>query len=139
MTEPTIICPNCKIEIKLTESLAAPLIEMTRGEYEKRLALKDADMAKKELVLREREEALSRAQQTIDDQVEQKVLLERARIIAEESKKAKLAMQSDIDQKTKELTELQEVLHRRDLKLAEAQQVQADLIRKQRELDDTKR
>ncbi len=27
MAEPTIICPNCKTEIKLTESLAAPLIE----------------------------------------------------------------------------------------------------------------
>ena len=26
MTEPTIICPHCKTEIKLTESLAAPLI-----------------------------------------------------------------------------------------------------------------
>lgn len=26
MTEPTIICPNCKTEIKLTESLAAPLV-----------------------------------------------------------------------------------------------------------------
>ena len=29
MTEPTIICPNCKTEIKLTESLAAPLIAAT--------------------------------------------------------------------------------------------------------------
>ena len=38
--EPTIICPNCKAEIKLTESLAAPLIESTRREYEKRLAEK---------------------------------------------------------------------------------------------------
>ena len=26
VAEPTIICPNCKTEIKLTESLAAPLI-----------------------------------------------------------------------------------------------------------------
>ena len=26
MTEPTIICPNCNTEIKLNESLAAPLI-----------------------------------------------------------------------------------------------------------------
>ncbi|HYQ70357.1 MAG TPA: hypothetical protein VET88_00360 [Gammaproteobacteria bacterium] len=25
MTEPAIICPNCKLEIKLTESLAASL------------------------------------------------------------------------------------------------------------------
>ena len=34
MTEPTIICPNCKTELKLTESLAAPLIEATRTQYE---------------------------------------------------------------------------------------------------------
>lgn len=26
MSEPTIICPSCKTEIKLTESLAEPLI-----------------------------------------------------------------------------------------------------------------
>ena len=30
MSEPTIVCPSCKTEIKLTESLAAPLIESTR-------------------------------------------------------------------------------------------------------------
>ena len=30
MTEPTIVCPNCKSEIKITESLAAPLIEATK-------------------------------------------------------------------------------------------------------------
>ena len=64
MSEPTIICPNCKTEIKLTESLAAPLIESTRRDYEKRLAQKDADVAKRDAALREREEALSKAQQT---------------------------------------------------------------------------
>ena len=32
MTEPTITCPKCKEEIKLTESLAAPLIAATRHE-----------------------------------------------------------------------------------------------------------
>ncbi|MEQ1657051.1 MAG: DUF2130 domain-containing protein, partial [Nitrospira sp.] len=68
MSEPTIICPNCKTEIKLTESLAAPLIESTRLAYEKRLALKDADVAKKEESLREREAAVSKATQAIDDQ-----------------------------------------------------------------------
>ena len=44
MSEPIIICPTCKTEIKLTESLAAPLIASTRLEYEKRLAQKDADV-----------------------------------------------------------------------------------------------
>lgn len=139
MSEPTITCPNCKTEIKLTESLAAPLIESTRRDYEKRLALKDTDIAKKEELLRDREEAVSRAKQTIDEQVAEKLLLERAKIVTEESKKAKLALQTDIDQKTRELAELQDVLNQREVKLAEAQKAQADLIRQKRELDDAKR
>ncbi len=74
MSEPTIFCPNCKTEIKLTESLAAPLIESTRRDYEKRLALKDTDIARKEESLREREAAVSKATQAIDDQVAEKLL-----------------------------------------------------------------
>ncbi len=139
MTEPTITCPNCKTEIKLTESLAAPLIESTRRDFEKRLALKDSDIAEKEEALREREEAVSKAKQAIDDQVAEKLVVERAKIASEESKKAKLALQSDIDQKARELAELQDVLTQRNAKLAEAQQAQADLIRQKRELDDAKR
>jgi hypothetical protein len=139
MSEPSIICPNCKTEIKLTESLAAPLIESTRRDFEKRLALKDSDIAKKEEVLREREEAVTKAKQAIDDQVAEKLLLERAKIVTEESKKAKLALQTDIDQKARELAELQDVLTQRDVKLAEAQKAQADLIRQKRDLDDAKR
>jgi hypothetical protein len=139
MTEPTIICPNCKTEIKLTESLAAPLIDSTRREYEKRLAQKDADVAKRDAALREREETLSKAQQTIDDQVAEKLKLERGKIAVEEAKKAKFALQTDLDQKTKEVTDLQEVIKQREAKLAEAQKAQADLLRKQRELDDAKR
>jgi hypothetical protein len=139
MTEPTIVCPNCKTEIKLTESLAAPLIESTRKDFEKRLAQKDTDIAKREASLHEQEEALSKAKETIDDQVADKLRLERSKIIAEEAKKAKLAVATDFDQKARELVELQEVLKERDGKLAEAQKAQADLIRKQRELDDAKR
>jgi hypothetical protein len=139
MTEPTIVCPQCKTEIKLTESLAAPLIESTRRDYEQRLAKKDADIASRESSLREREEALTKAKDTIDDQVAEKVRQERAKIAAEEAKKAKLALANDLDQKSKELADLQEVLKQRDVKLAEAQKAQADLIRKQRELDDARR
>jgi hypothetical protein len=51
MSEPMIICPSCKMEIKLTESLAAPLIESTRREYEKRLAQKDADVVRQRCCL----------------------------------------------------------------------------------------
>jgi len=139
MTDPTIICPSCQTEIKLTDSLAAPLIETTRREYEKRLAQKDAEAAKRETALREREEAITKAQHTIDDQVSEKLRSERAKIASDEAKKAKLALQNDLDDKAKEVAELQDVIKQREAKLAEAQQAQADLLRKQRELDDAKR
>lgn len=48
MTEPTIICPNCKTEIRLTESLAAPLIAATRKQFEQQLSQKDEAVAKRE-------------------------------------------------------------------------------------------
>jgi hypothetical protein len=139
MAEPTVICPQCKTEIKLTESLAAPLLETVRRDYEQRLAQKDTDMAKREALLHERAESLEKAQAALDQQVEQKLKLERARIAAEEGKKAKLALDGDLDQKTKEISILQEILKQRDAKLAEAQKTQAELIRKQRELDDARR
>src|SRR5580704_4585269 len=139
MAEPTIVCPKCKNEIKLTESLAAPLIESTRHEYEQRLAQKDTEIAKREDSLQEREVALSKAKDTIDDQVAEKVRQERSKIATEEAKKARLALGNDLDQKTQELADLQKILTQRDVKLAEAQQAQAGLLRKQRELDDAKR
>jgi hypothetical protein len=139
MAEPTIICPNCKTEIKLTESLAAPLLAATKQEFEKRLAQKDADIVKRESTLREQEAALTKAKEAIDDQVAEKLKQERSKIVAEEAKKAKQVAANDLEQKAKEIIELNEVLKQRDVKLAEAQQAQADLIRKQRELDDAKR
>ena len=139
MTEPTIICPNCKTEIKLTESLAAPLIETTRKEYEKRLSQKDADIAKRETAMREKEEALSKAKEAIDEQVAEKVKLERAQIVTEEAKKARLAVATDLEQKSTELEDLKNALNQQGEKLAEAQKAQVELIRKQRELDDAKR
>ena len=139
MPEPTVFCPHCKIEIKLTESLAAPLLESVRRDYEQRLTQKDADMSKREKLLNERAETLEKAKQSVDQQVAQKLQFERARIAAEEGQKARLALGNDLDQKIRELNSLQEILKQRDAKLAEAQKAQAELIRKQRELDDAKR
>lgn len=139
MNEPVIHCPACRTEIKLTESLAAPLIEQTRRQFERALAAKDAEVAKREAALKSKEGELAAAKASIDEQVATKVKAERAAIAAEEAKKARLLAASDLEQKTKELGDLQEVLKEREAKLADAQKAQADLIRKQRELDDARR
>ncbi|OGT14422.1 MAG: hypothetical protein A3J49_04610 [Gallionellales bacterium RIFCSPHIGHO2_02_FULL_57_16] len=143
MTEPTITCPSCKAEIKLTESLAAPLIESTRKQFEQQLAQKDNDIAKREQAMRDKEKQLAEDKRKLDDQVADQVAAqlkaERARIIAEESKKAKLASAAELENKARELADLQDALNANNEKLAEAQKAQAELIKKQRELDDAKR
>lgn len=139
MTEPTITCPGCRIEIKLTESLAAPILESARRDFKSQLAQKDADFQMKVVQLREQEAAIARDRKAIDDKVAAKIVQKRERIAADEAKKARLAMATDLDQKASEIAELQDVLKLRDAKLAQAQQAQADLLKKQRELDDARR
>ncbi|MCY2998936.1 MAG: DUF2130 domain-containing protein [Planctomycetota bacterium] len=139
MTDPTITCPNCGNAIKLTESLAAPLIATTRQQFEKKIADKDAEFAKRESAIKDQQAAIEKAKETIAEEVAEKLKAERTIIAAEESKKAKFLLGADLDQKAKELVELQEVLKQRDEKLGEAQKAQAELIRKQRELDDATR
>ena len=143
MTEPTITCPNCKTEIRLTESLAAPLIAATRQQFEKQLSQKDVEIAQREQGVRDKEKQIAEAKRTLEDQVAEQVnaqlKTERARVIEEESRRANQAAAAELDGKARELAELQEVLKVRDEKLAEAQKAQAELIKKQRELDDAKR
>jgi hypothetical protein len=143
MIEPTIICPKCKTEILLTESLAAPLVEATRQQFEEKLSKKDDEIALREQALRDKEKQVSEAkrglEQQVADQVAEQLKSERQRVIEEESKKAKQATATELASKTRELADLQEVLNSREEKLAEAQNAQAELIKKQRELDDAKR
>ena len=143
MSEPTITCPNCKQEIKLTESLAAPLVEATRNRFEQLLSQKDMDVVRRENEIDVAKEKLANAKKSLDDEVSVKVedqlIKERTRIIDEETKKAKKAVSSDLAQKEKDLAELQAVIEINQEKLAEAQSAQANIIKKERELDDARR
>ena len=143
MTEPAITCPNCKTEIRLTESLAAPLIETTRRQFQQQLAQKDDEIANREQGILEKERQLTIAKNKLDEQVasqvEDQLKIDRARITAEESRKSKQAFANDLEQRSREIAELQSILKSQEAKLTEAQKTQADLLRKQRELDDAKR
>jgi hypothetical protein len=85
MNDPTITCPQCRTEIKLTESLAAPLLESTRQQYEKRLLQSEAEIAKREAEIKDREAAVVKAKEAIGDQVAEKLKTERVKIAAEEA------------------------------------------------------
>jgi hypothetical protein len=103
MTEPTITCPNCKSEIKLTESLAAPLVETVRRQYEQQLTQKDSDIAKREQAMREKEKQLAAAKTALDEQVanqvEEQLKKDSARAAANVARKARQASAPDMEKK----------------------------------------
>ena len=47
-SDPRITCPHCKTEVRLTESLAAPIVEATRAQYEAKLQAERGAIAKAE-------------------------------------------------------------------------------------------
>ena len=132
MNEPVITCPKCHSEIKLTESLAAPLIEAARKKYEERFAEKDA-------AVRDQLAQVAKERQSLEAEMTARLAAERQRIAGEENERARRLVETDLRHKDQQLAELGQVLQQRDEKLAQAQKAQADLIRKERELDDARR
>ncbi len=70
MTDPTLNCPQCGTEIKLTESLAGPLLESTRLEFELKLKAKDVIVAGQRQKLKQEQEQIEKDRQALDAQIE---------------------------------------------------------------------
>ena len=64
MNQPTITCPHCEAEITLTESLADPLIRATR----KKIAEKEAEVARRESAIGAKRAELAKAVESIEQQ-----------------------------------------------------------------------
>lgn len=63
MADPTITCPHCGTDIKLTENLAAPLLAAMRKKYDAELAARNAGTALRE------QEKLAEAQKAQTDAI----------------------------------------------------------------------
>src|ERR1700685_640478 len=114
MIEPTITCPACHTEIKLTESLAAPLIADIRRRYDEQIIQKEKQVANRESAIRKQQAEIAKAKQSINAEVAAKLDEERGRITVEEAQKARRLVAIDFERKTKEFAELNEVLKQRD-------------------------
>src|SRR5882757_8670365 len=118
MSDPQIVCPNCSQEIKLTESLAAPLLEETRQRFNEQLAAKDAEVARKTEALRKEQDAVTLARELIEDEVAQRLTAERSLLVAAEAKRAREAVAKDMQTKEAEAAELRKNLEANNVKLA---------------------
>lgn len=139
MTEPTITCPRCHAEIPLTASLAAPLLEVERRKFDAEQAKKDEQIAAKEDAVRRREATLAAEREGLDAEINQRMREERKKIAEVEAKRARELLQDDLDANALKLKETETLLKERTDKLAQAQKAQAELLRKERELEDAKR
>jgi DNA repair exonuclease SbcCD ATPase subunit len=134
--DPHIICPKCSHQIPLTESIATPLLEAERRDFQKQLASRDVEFASKADELRRQQLELVKAREGLEEQVKQRLHADRKQIVAAEATKAREQVAGDLDGLKQRLAENEQLLEERNLKLAEAQQAQAEAMRKQRELDE---
>jgi hypothetical protein len=150
MPDPTIQCPKCGSEVRLTESLAAPMVDAVRREYEqKALAAAESMRKREELLAAEAARVKTEAAQISEklatqlaaerEKLQADLRTQKARLAAEEAQKARAACAEEMEARAKELADTRALMKEREAKLAEAQRAQADLLVKQRQLDDARR
>jgi hypothetical protein len=137
--EPSIVCPKCRTEIKLTETLAAPLIEAVKRDSDTKMRQKEAEIVKREAAIRAQQEAVKQEKDAIEARLAERLKAGRAQMAEEEAKKARAAFSLDLHHKDQQLEELTKAFNERETKLAEAQKAQAEAVRKERELAEARR
>jgi wobble nucleotide-excising tRNase len=114
-TDQTLSCPNCGQAIKLTESLAAPLVAATRAEYERRLTAQTEAVAAEKLALsaqqhandlraaelaaaaeNQQEQVDQAVRQQVREQVQQQLARDRKTIADEESTRARQEVDTEL-------------------------------------------
>lgn len=136
MTEPTITCPSCRSDIKLTESLAGPLLEQTRLVFTEQLAAKDQQVAKAQAEAASAKQSVEQERLDIEATLAKRMDEARKQIATDEAERAKRVVATDLEVRDRRLAELTETLKARDEKLKASQAVEAEMLKKQRELDD---
>jgi hypothetical protein len=125
MADQTIKCPHCGKDIEVTEVLTHSIRESMRNELESELAKNEQEFAKQQAALKQKERELATKQESIDEQVAEKVKAgqklitetERKKILAEQSEQTK-ALEQELEEKRKQLTEA----NKKELELRKQQQ-----------------
>ncbi|WP_354098701.1 DUF2130 domain-containing protein [Bradyrhizobium sp. S3.2.12] len=118
---------------------ANPLLEAQRRGFEEKLIAREAEFNRKANELRQQQDELAKARESIDEQINRRLEVERKQVVAAEAKKAREQVADDLSAIKQRLAESEQLLEARNAKLAEAQQAQAEALRKQRELDEKAR
>jgi len=96
--DPIIVCPKCSVEIRLTESLAAPILAATKREYEKKLARQEKVLQDREQGLLTKEAEIRKKSDGLDAEIQRQLKAERENIVKEEAQRARLALMDQMQE-----------------------------------------
>lgn len=157
MNRNLIKCPHCGKNIEVTEVLTHSIREEMKAELEGDLAMKEQDFVAKQAVLKSKEKELAAKQESIDEEINEKLKAERSKI--SEQKKAIETQQQQIDEQVaakvklekqrlsdealkkarEEISEqslaMQAELEEQKKKNKDAQRRELELLKKQQELE----
>jgi hypothetical protein len=77
INEAILKCPRCNAEIKISESLAAPLIKAMRQEYQHKVSQQIATIANHEAVIRQQQTKITEVQESVEERVSATLEIER--------------------------------------------------------------
>ncbi len=127
----TVIGPNCKFEIEVTEVLSAQLRTQLEKEFEAKIRKKESAIEKREADVARAKEEVEKAQQDIDRRVSEQLAKERKQLSEKALAKAREQVTLEIQDKDQQLTEA-------NTKLKAAQDTELTLRKERRELEEQK-
>ncbi len=153
-TEPALICPKCGESIKLTESLAAPLVAATKAQYKQQLAEQAKSFATEKKTIATQQEANERraaeleavaqkqqqeVAQAVQDGIAKQLVGERRRIAEQESARARQQVDDELKAERETGALQKERIQDLDRKLTLARAAETGLLKKQQQLEDKER
>ena len=141
--EQMVQCPQCGNEMKVTESLAAPLIAAVERKYQQQMRDQQTAIAGREQEVRNRSAELEKqtldAEQRVAEQVRVRVEAERKQLAAREAERAKQMVAGELERQASELRDREARLESLAGKLKVAQEQEAEFLRQKRAIDDERR
>ncbi|HEY5329411.1 MAG TPA: DUF2130 domain-containing protein [Acidobacteriaceae bacterium] len=138
MQDLTVICGECGAKVAVTESLAAPLIEASKKEFERKLADKNKELRDQAAEMEARRVTLLKAEAALDETIQQRVKAAESEITVEAEKKARLRVNAEMATQSAALRDAEALVKTRTNALKDATEAASSLRKEKAELEDEK-
>ncbi len=131
MNDSNITCPRCAAEIPLSEAVSHRLRDQLKADFEKQREQLNEALATREKKINDEESALSRRQKDLAAELARQLDAERRKLTTDAARQAE-------DKFGTQLKDLQAQLGEQQSKLKQAQEIELNLRKQQRELENAK-